>query len=103
MWTDDERQKFVEKRIREHQDAREGNWRPCTDDERWKKDDKYAVMKKGRVSALRVLNTYQEAVTWMVENEPKGTVTIEERPGEYTRCNEYCSAAPFCQQHQDEP
>lgn len=101
MWTDEERQEFVEKKVREHQDAREGNYRPCTDAERWMKPATYAVMKKGRKSALRVLDSQQEAVTWMVDNEPAGTITIEERPGKYTKCEEYCQAAPFCQQHND--
>lgn len=102
MWTDDERQAFVEKKIQEHKDAREGNWRPCSDSERWKKEDQYAIMKEGRKSAVRVLGSQQEAEKWLADNPQKGVISIDCRKGSYVMCEEYCSAAPFCQQYNDE-
>jgi hypothetical protein len=53
-------------------------------------------MKKGRKSALRVLDTEQEAKNW-VDNTGKGEY-IEHRKGKYTRCEGYCSVAEFCPQ-----
>ena len=103
MWTDNERQAFVEKKIFEHQEARVGNWRPCTDSERWAKADTYAIMKEGRKSAVRVLDTREEAEKWLEANPQKGKISIELRKGSYTMCESYCAAAPFCQQYQDEP
>ena len=103
MWTDAERQKYVEKKIQEHKDARDGNPRPCTDTERWAKPTKYAVMKEGRKSAIRLLDSQQEYTDWLAANPQKGKIYQEIRPGEFTMCSEYCSAAPFCSQNQDEP
>lgn len=81
---------------------------PCTDEDRWAKPEQWAVMKKGRKSALRVLESKSLAVGWAME---KGHCAIasdniawatgyylEERPREYTRCEHYCEVAPFCDQ-----
>lgn len=62
----------------------------CTDAERWNAGKKYAVMKKGRTVALRVLDTMEEA-----ESYPGGDY-IEERPGEDKRCRDYCNVNKFC-------
>ena len=102
MWTDAERQAFVEKKVSEHKAAREGNSRPCTDTERWRRDTKYAIMKKGRKSAVRVLDSMSDAEKYIETENPKGEITIDIRKGEFVMCNEFCSAAPFCQQHQDD-
>ncbi len=78
----------------------------CTNDERWYSGDKWAVMKKGRKSAVRVLDT-EKAATHYLETEmdakgkPKGEY-IEIRPGENRKCDEYCYAAPFCNWYQDQ-
>jgi hypothetical protein len=67
----------------------------CTDKERWYTGTTYAVMKKGRKSALRVLDSYEAAEKWMEKNE-KGE-TIVERPGEDKKCVDYCMANTFCE------
>jgi len=82
--------------VRDHQVAEQGLIRPCTKDERWAKDDSYAVMKRGRKSAMRVLPTEEDAKAWMEEN---GGDSIEFRKGVSTRCEDYCDVAPFCQQY----
>lgn len=65
----------------------------CTPEERYNSGDKFAVMKKGRKTALRVLDTKDDAEIWMNDN---GGDYIEERPGEDKKCLEYCSACQFC-------
>lgn len=65
----------------------------CSKENRWATDDKFAVMKKGRKSALRVLNSRDEAELWMEYN--KGDY-IEERPAESRKCMDYCSCCEFC-------
>jgi len=72
----------------------------CTDEERWYSGDKWAVMKKGRKSAVRVLDTEEAAIHWLqteldVKGNPKGEY-IDKRPGENRKCEDYCYAAPFC-------
>ena len=66
----------------------------CTMEERFNDGNKYAVMKKGRKTALRVLNTMEEAREWM-ENNQKGDY-VDVRPGEDKKCNDYCFACDFC-------
>lgn len=65
----------------------------CSKENRWATDDKFAVMKKGRKSALRVLNSRDEAELWMEYN--KGDY-IEERPAESRKCMDYCYCCEFC-------
>jgi hypothetical protein len=71
----------------------------CTEEERWHKADTFAVKKKGRKSALRVLNSEDEAKKWMETND-KGD-SIEFRPGEDTKCLNYCYAKDFCNYYQE--
>lgn len=65
----------------------------CTEEERWNRGTKYAVMKKGRKTAKRVLDTKAEAEKWMREN---GGDYIETRPGEDSKCLNYCQVKEFC-------
>ena len=70
---------------------------PCTSEERWETPTKYAVMKQGRKTALRVVDSEEEAKKYM---EWKGVTEkdhyIEVRKGECKRCNDYCSVNQFC-------
>ncbi len=67
----------------------------CTEEERWASPAKWAVMKKGRKSALRVLDSDKEAHEWMEKNG-KGE-WVEHRPGEDRKCdNGYCDVAKYC-------
>jgi len=65
----------------------------CSKEDRWAKPDKFAVMKKGRKSALRLLDSSQEARDWMDNNSGD---YIEFRKGEDTKCIYYCSVCKFC-------
>lgn len=69
----------------------------CTPEERFNSGDKYAVMKKGRKTALRVLDSKEEAEKWMADN--KGDY-VEIRPGEDKKCLDYCFAREFCSYYQ---
>jgi hypothetical protein len=66
----------------------------CSDDERWMRPTKWAVMKKGAKKALKLHDNAEQAEAHALE---VGGV-VEHRPGEYLRCAEYCEAAPFCKQ-----
>ena len=65
----------------------------CSQEERYNSGDKFAVMKKRKKRALRVLDTKDDAEIWMNDN---GGDYIETRPGEDKKCAEYCNVAPFC-------
>lgn len=65
----------------------------CSEKDRWKNPDVWAVMKKGRKSALRLLNSEQDAEAYKAS---KGGDYVELRKGEDRKCKEYCSCCEFC-------
>lgn len=90
-------QRRFEQTIKDHLQARAGKPRPCTDDERWKKGDRFALKKPGAKRASRVYDTLKEAQ----ENQSAGQF-IETRPGEATFCTYFCGYGHCCPQHQAE-
>ena len=68
----------------------------CTDKERWHKDDKYAVKKKDRKSAIRVLDSESEANDYIINKKLDDKHYIDYRKGEDTKCMNYCDVNIFC-------
>ena len=102
---------FLESRVQLHKNARSGDYPPCTAHEMWERSPTYAVMKEGRKSALRVLDTEQDARKWCFEKN-LGSIhqghflinekhRIELRPGSRVRCEQYCPVRDYCQQYKD--
>lgn len=65
----------------------------CTEKERYNKGDMYAIMKKGNKKALKLCDSELEAETML---KLKGGDFIEKRPGEDTKCLDYCSVKEYC-------
>jgi hypothetical protein len=113
MWDEKDRIDYIHKRIWLHQDAQvrydleiveQDRFVPCADDERWKKEDSWAVKKKGNKRALRVFDQEVLAEGYVNSHNSLGNdgtvLEIEHRPGEYTRCKgNYCGVADFCHQY----
>lgn len=112
MWDEKDRIDYIHKRIWLHQEAQvrydleaieHDRFVPCADDERWKKEDSWAVKKKGQKRAMRVFDNVDEANQYaaaQVSDKKPIPVEIEHRPGEYTRCKgNYCGVADFCHQY----
>lgn len=99
VWSDQYVVAYLEERIALHQKAQHLGDRDlpmCTAEERWERLTTYAVMKKGRKSAVRVLDTQEEADQMVAE---KGAGHwVEVRPGESVRCSQYCVVQHFCKQ-----
>lgn len=70
----------------------------CTLKERFNNGDKFAVKKKGRKTALRILDSMEDAAEWMEKN---GGDSIELREGEDKKCIDYCSACEFCNYYKE--
>lgn len=71
----------------------------CTDKERWQRKTTYALMKKGRKTAVRVMEDRDELEEyWKKLGYDTHTHSIVTRKGSYERCKHYCNAAPFCHQ-----
>lgn len=72
----------------------------CTEEDIWAKPTIYAVMQKGRKTALKLFTSLTEAQSFM------STISnsyLEVRPGEAVRCQHYCPVASFCPQWQNDP
>ena len=98
-WTEDEQDNYIRERIKIHQNAEKVSKLPlCTATERWRKEDQFAVMKSGRKSALRLLDTKQLALDYLKsQNMVEGVgCSIVERKGEDVRCQHYCKVNQFC-------
>lgn len=67
---------------------------PCTDAERWADGEKWAVMKNGRKSAVKLFDTRAEAEAMAGENG--NSYYVEHRPAVSKKCLEYCSCCDFC-------
>jgi len=74
---------------------------PCSDDERWYNGEKWAVMKQGRKSAVRLYDSREEADAHL-EEAGDSKLYVEHRPGAYRRCEGYCSVARFCPQWKEQ-
>jgi hypothetical protein len=102
LWSPQQREEYVIGRMKAHQDAeRSHDWGeplvPCTDEERWFRPGKLAVMKTGRVKALKLFEVTEKEDAEAYAKENKGYV--EERPGENVRCEKYCPVAQWCDQY----
>lgn len=60
----------------------------CSEKERWAKPPKFALMKEGRISAVKLYDS-QEECKKAVEENGKGFY-MESRSGEDTKCDRYC-------------
>ena len=105
LWSTSQQEDFVTQRVELHQQAEkdyifERPIAPCTEDERWARKSKYAVMKKGRKKAVKLHDNEEEATSHC---EVLGAGhTVEFRKGESIRCAQYCEVSAFCSQWKKE-
>lgn len=106
-WTLSETGAFIDQRLQRH------FFDPayCDDEERWVKPGKYVVRKEGRITALRNLDSYQEAYDWAddhgyttLDGELKNGISIIKTVDQHRRCmdngsgHSYCPVSKFCPQ-----
>lgn len=80
----------IERAMRLEDDAIE----PCSKDERWADDDKWAVMKNGRKTAVRVFDNEMDAEA--CAGELGNSHYVEHRPATSRKCEGYCSVRQWC-------
>jgi len=102
LWPLEKTEAYIKERIEAHRMSKvQADWGdelpPCSDDDRWVRETKFAVKREGRKTAIRVLDTEQEAKD-LAEKE-KGYVEV--RKGEAIRCTgNFCGVAQWCNQYQ---
>ena len=67
---------------------------PCTAEERWADGEKWAVMKNGRKTAIRVFDTEIDAEN--CAGELGNSHYVEHRPAVSRKCGKYCLCKDFC-------
>lgn len=104
IWNLNDTLKFIFDRVELHQKCVElssDDLPYCTPEERWEKPTMYAVMKKGRKSAIRVLESEDLAGQYIKNCGLDDKHFITARPGESTRCLHYCNVRDFCNQFKE--
>ena len=98
LWSEERAKAFMEERVRLHQHA-ENDLPECTDDERWAKPDKYALMPNANSARARKLfDSEIDASTWAAANKMKPGWVIDHRKGANVRCENYCVVSEWCEQ-----
>lgn len=99
LWSIGEQQHWILERIKKHEAAVDDP-PVCSKKERWQRDTSFALMKKGRRTAIRLLDDQDRAYAMMKWYEGKALpgekFFIEERPAEPVRCLNYCPVAEWC-------
>jgi hypothetical protein len=104
LWTFEQRENFIKERIQLHSNAlfaaeTSDDLPQCSPNEMWEKPAFWAVRKIGNKRATTVLDTEDKALA-KIEELGKG-YEIEFRPGERTRCANFCQVRDFCNQWKD--
>jgi hypothetical protein len=115
-WTHQETEKkirFYAKRLLAHKDTPWKKLPDCTNEERWIRDTKFAVMKRkvgtkakpiqdwGK-NAHASFDTKKEAIKYVADTEFKEEVKIVERSGPARKCEDFCPVVAWCGQRQAE-
>lgn len=102
-WSRAEQKAFVEKRVDIHIRAKaavDGSvpLDYCSDSDRWIRDTKWALMKEGRSSAVKLYDNQESAERDLAAGAGD---RIDYRPGTPTRCDgDYCLVSRWCSQYQ---
>lgn len=101
LWPREQRWSYLLERLRLHVPALElpdDELPECSEEERWARPERWAVVKKGNKRATKLHNTLEEAVAHAEELGQR--YQVEHRPGENVRCAGWCPAgrADVCNQ-----
>lgn len=104
LWSDEDVESFVARRINLHLDA-EKTLPECTHDERWGSREVWAVQSKETKHAIRygLCSTQEEAEQKKRAHKKSSTLEVVFRPAKYPRCEHYCGMAGLCEQWKHTP
>ena len=99
LWSMEDTEDFIRYRfnmIEEALDLPDDMIDPCTPEERWEDESKYAVIKIGASRASKVFSDLSEAEEYKNTLKDKSSFIIEHRSGVARKCSEYCPVSCFC-------
>src|SRR3990172_8114532 len=107
MWNKEKILSYLQERVNLQMEAEklvDEELPECSTQEKWVRQGKVALMKKGRKTAIRLFDEINFATVALesARKTEKGTFYLEERPGESVRCERYCNVKPFCYQYRME-
>jgi hypothetical protein len=105
LWPKEQRLEWLEKRVQAHLGAELtlnalDTLPLCTDEERWKRGDKWAI--KTNASATRAKKVFESEADALEFKADNSSWVVEHRPAVPVRCTSYCEVAKFCDQYQTE-
>lgn len=104
LWPFDKREQFFDDRVNVHDAASvlpDDQLPLCTDDEMWATPTKWALLaSKNAKRATRLFDNKQDAIDYQTEHDMPSSI-IKERPGTRIRCENWCKAAPVCDQYKE--
>lgn len=89
-------EQFITSKVKELEEAADipdAELKPCSEAERWATPDKWAIMKKGRKTAIKLCDSEEEANSLL---EEKGGDFVEYRKGSSKKCEDYCNVCEWC-------
>ncbi len=101
MLSDDKIEAYIHERMNEHKEAH--GWvdealPECSKEDRWAKDDIYAVMKSGGKRAVKLCSDESSAKLY-IDGSGKSDLRTVKQPGVNTRCEHYCPVKYYCKQY----
>ena len=100
LWSTEEQETFINDRIQKYKEAinfSDEELPLCTPEERWQKQEVFAVYKNNNKTATRLFPTENEANQYILElGDTKNKYSIQRRPGLDIRCIDYCSCNKHC-------
>ena len=88
------------RQIEQAQEASDDEIPPCSPEERWADADKWAVMKNGRKTALKLFDSEVDAENFA--GEQGNSCYVEYRPATSRKCADYCPCCEFCSYYRNE-
>lgn len=100
LWKKQYTENWILERIKYHQSE---DIPECTKSEKWQGKSKFAVIKNGAKRAKRILNSFEGAQDFIIENcDDPEEWDISERFAPRTRCELYCQVREVCEQKKRE-
>ena len=99
IWPDAKTDAFIRERAAGHLACRDAIELPlCTPEERWARETVYAVVSPGRKRSHKNCSSLAEAKQYIARatHKAKSQMTVDIRPGEDTRCIDYCPVNRWC-------